>query len=244
MAFQLRSRVLMAGMPQPGTKWTNSLRPLRETVVAVMLACGCLHGQALYAQVPQNGQVIDRILATVGGALVLQSDAVAMMRLGAVQAPPGRDPLQWAMDRLIERRLMLIEVDRYGPPEPDRAAIDRRLQALDERIGSGAKLEAILRETGLSVEQLRLHVRDELRIEAYIQQRFGATFQPTEDDIVAYYRAHPGEFTRDGQLMPFGQARDQARRAVLEQLRSAAVREWLAELRRRTQVEVLYLPGR
>jgi hypothetical protein len=94
------------------------------------------------------------------------------------------------------------------------------------------------------VEQLRLHVRDELRLQAYIQQRFGATFQPTEDDIVNYYRNNPGQFTRDGKLLPFGEAREAARLAVLALRRDAAVREWLADLRRRTDVEVLYLPGR
>src|SRR5690606_35194456 len=148
------------------------------------------------------------------------------------------------MDRLIERRLMLIEVDRYGPPEPDRAEVDRRMQALDERIGSGDRLDAILREAGLTVDQLRLHVRDELRIQAYIQQRFGATFQPTEDDIIAYSRNSPGRFTRGGKLLPFSQAREEARLAVLALRRDAAVREWLADLRRRTDVQVLYLPGR
>jgi hypothetical protein len=211
------------------------LRTLSTLAAVVVLAV---------APSAQNGQVIDRILATVGGTLILQSDAVAMLRLGTIQVPEGRDPLQWAMDRLIERRLMLIEVDRYGPPEPDRAEIDRRLQALDERIGSADRLDTILRETGLTVEQLRLHIRDELRIQSYIQQRFGATFQPTEDDIVAYYRNNPNQFTRDGKLLPFGQVRDEARAAVLALRRDAAVREWLADLRRRTDVEVLYLPGR
>lgn len=191
-----------------------------------------------------QAEVIDRILATVGGGLILQTDAVAVVRLGFVTVPEGRDPLQWTMDRLIERRLMLIEVDRYGPPEPALEEIDRRMNAIDERIGSGARLDEILRETGLSVEQLRLYVRDDLRIEVYIRQRFGATFQPTEDDIVAYYKAHAAQFTRDGKLLPFGQARDEARAAVVAERRAAAVREWLAGLRRRAEVNVLYLPIR
>jgi hypothetical protein len=191
-----------------------------------------------------QAEVIDRILATVGGGLVLQSDAVAVVRLGFVQVPAGREGLQWTLDRLIERRLMLIEVDRFGPPEPPLVEIDRRVQQIDERIGSGERLDAILRETGLSVEQLRLYVRDDLRIEAYIQQRFGATFQPTEEDILAYYREHPAEFTRDGKLQPFAQARGAARAAVVAQLRAAAVRDWISGLRRRTEVNILYLPGR
>lgn len=191
-----------------------------------------------------RAEVIDRILATVGGALILQTDAVAAVRLGFVQPPATADGLQWTMDRLIERRLMLIEVDRYGPPEPDFAQVDQRMQQIDARIGSGERLDAILRETGLSVAQLRLYVRDDLRIEAYTQQRFGATFQPAEEAVVDYYRNHPGEFTRDGTLQPFGDVRDAARRAVMAQLRSAAIREWLSGLRRRTEVNVIYLPGR
>jgi hypothetical protein len=194
------------------------------------------------ATVVTGAQVIDRILATVGGALVLQT--VAAVRLGFVQPPPQGDPLQWTLDRLIERRLMLIEVDRFGPPEPDFARIDARVRALDERIGSGTQLDAILRETGMSVDQLRLYIRDDLRIEAYIQQRFGATFQPTEDDIVSYYRTHPDEFTRDGRLLPFAEARAAARAAVMAQSRAAAVRDCLTGLRRRTEVNGLYLPGR
>lgn len=191
-----------------------------------------------------RAEIIDRILATVGGGLVLQTDAVAVVRLGLLRPPASGDALQWTMDRLIERRLMLIEVDRYGPPEPPLGEIDARMQAIDERIGSGTDLDLILRETGMSVDQLRLYVRDDLRIEAYIQQRFGATFQPSEDDIVDYYRAHPEAFTRDGRLLSFAEARSAARQAVQTQLRESAVREWLAGLRRRTEVNVLYLPGR
>ena len=191
-----------------------------------------------------RAEVIDRILATVGGSLVLQSDAVAAVRLGFVTPPAKVDPLQWTLDRLIERRLMLIEVDRFGPTEPALGRIDAGVQAIDERIGSGAQLETILRETGMTVDQLRLYVRDDLRIESYIQQRFGATFQPSEDEIVAYYRDNPDAFTREGRVLTFAEARAGARAALLAQRREAAVREWVAGLRRRTEVNVLYLPGR
>ena len=187
----------------------------------------------LVSLAPARAEIIDRILATVGGALILQTDAVAAVRLGFIEPPQGVNPLQWTLDRLIERRLMLIEVDRYGPPEPEFARIDARMQAIDQRIGSGARLEEILRETGMTVDQLRLYVRDDLRIESYIQQRFGTIFQPTEDELVAYYRDNPQEFTRDGKLQSFAEARAGARAALLAQRREAAVREWVAGLRRR-----------
>ena len=188
-----------------------------------------------------RAEVIDRILATVGGALILQSDAVAAARFGFVELPAQGNPLQFTLDRLIERRLMLIEVDRYAPPEPPRALLDERMQQLDQRIGSGERLDAILRETGFTLEQLRLYVRDDLRIEGYVQQRFGAAYRPSDDEVVAYYRSHEAEFTRDGRLRPFEEVREAVRAALLAERQTASVREWMASLRRRTEVNVLYL---
>ena len=45
-----------------------------------------------------------------------------------------------------------------------------------------------MKETGVSQAQLRARVRDDLRIESYLQQRFGASYQPGEDEVVRYYR--------------------------------------------------------
>ena len=188
-----------------------------------------------------RADVIDRVLATVGGALILQSDVAGASRFGLISPPAGVDARQWTLDRLIERRLMLTEVERYSPPEPDRALIDKRMQAIDERIGSGERLDAITRETGMTLEQLRLYIRDDLRLEAYLQQRFGRFYQPTEDEIVRYYRENAAQFTAGGRLLPFNEARERIREAVMADRRDAAVREWLSGLRRRTEVNIVYL---
>jgi len=115
------------------------------------------------------------------------------------------------------------------------------MQQLDQRIGSGERLDAILRETGFTLEQLRLYVRDDLRIEGYVQQRFGAAYRPSDEEVVAYYRSHEADFTRDGRLRPFDEVRDAVRSALLAERQAASVREWMASLRRRTEVNVLYL---
>lgn len=210
---------------------------MKRMVVTALIVMGCVF------QV--RAEILDRILATVGGTLILQSDAVAAVRLGLLQVPSGQsDPLQWALDRLIERRLMLLEVDRYGPPEPDRVEIDAQMAEIDKRFASGPPLDTILREAGLSVGQLRLHVRDELRLDAYLKQRFASTFQATDQEVFRYYQDHQADFTVGGNALPFNDVREHARQAVIEQRRVAAIREWMAGLRRRTEVNVLYLPGR
>lgn len=192
----------------------------------------------------QSSGVIDRILAVVSGGLILQSDVYAAVQLGLVAVAAEGDRVQGGLDRLIERRLMLIEVDRYGPPEPSGAEIDAGVAEIDKRIGSGEQLGAILRESGFTVDQLRLFVRDDLRIRAYLQQRFGSAASAADEDILEYYRTHPKDFTRGGVVRPFPEVRDEARQGFLAERRALLVREWLASLRRRTEVTVLYLPGR
>ena len=69
----------------------------------------------------------------------------AAIRLGLVTVPAGSDRLQAALDQLIERQLMLIEVDRYGPPEPPLSEVDAAMREIDKRVGSGEQMSAILR---------------------------------------------------------------------------------------------------
>jgi hypothetical protein len=188
-----------------------------------------------------RAQVIDRILAVVDNSLVTQSDVVAAMRLGLETPAPAADPVAAVVDRLIERQLTLSEVDRYAPPEPSAADINLRVEKMRLSFPSTAAFEAVLNETGLDEAQLRRHVRDDLRIAAYLQQRFGSPVQPSEEQILDYYRTHPGEFSRNGVLRPFDEAHDDVRAALVEERRSAVIREWLTGLRRRANVTVLYV---
>ncbi|HEX6974863.1 MAG TPA: hypothetical protein VF147_10705 [Vicinamibacterales bacterium] len=188
-------------------------------------------------------EIIDRILAVVGNSIITQSDLVAAERLGLEKAPRGaEDPTAASLERLIERRLMLIEVDRYAPPEPPPANVDLRLEQVRLSFPSLAAFEAVLKETGLDEIQLRRRLRDDLRIDAYLQQRFGTVVQPTEEQILEYYQAHPAEFTTNGVLRSFNEVHEDVRQALATERRSRAIRDWLGNLRRRANVNVLYAP--
>jgi hypothetical protein len=181
-------------------------------------------------------EIIDRILAVVDGAIIMQSDVAAAVRLSMVPATSAADPIPAALDALIERRLILEEVDRYAPPDPADADIDRRVSEIRTR--TGARFDTVLLESGLSAEQLRRQVRDDLRIESYLQQRFGA-MQPSDDEIAQYYREHQAAFTRDGTVAPLDAVRERVRGALIADRRSATIRDWIAGLRRRANVNVL-----
>ena len=183
-----------------------------------------------------HAEIIDRILAVVNGALIMQSDVKMATRLGLVPASPATDSLAAPLDTLIERRLVLEEVDRYAPPDPPDAAVDRRLDEVRTRAGSA--FETILRETGVSIDQLRRQMRDDLRIDAYLLQRFGA-MQPSEDEIQQYYRDHQAAFTRNGAVRPLEEVRDAVRAELMANQRAVMIKDWIAGLRRRATINVL-----
>ncbi len=87
---------------------------------------------------------------------------------------------------------------------------------------------------------MRGRVRDDLRIESYLQQRFGASYQPGEDEVVRYYRAHEPDFSR--RRPPAAVCRRCAARCgsgwpPIEW--PSCVRDWVAGLRRRADVTIL-----
>jgi hypothetical protein len=196
-----------------------------------------------------RAQIIDRILAVVDGVIIMQSDVAAAIRLNRLPSAGGPsitsarassgdpvDPAAAALDSLIERQLILAEVDRYAPPDPAEADIDRHLA--DLRSQAGAEFDRILLLSGIGVEQLRRELRDDLRIQAYLQQRFGA-IQPTEEEILQYYRDHPASFLVNGTVRSFDDAHDVARAALIAERRGETIRDWMSDLRRRANVTVL-----
>jgi hypothetical protein len=188
-----------------------------------------------------SADVIDRVLAVVDRTIITQSDVLAAMRLdlGRLAGEPAPAAEADALERQIERRLMLIEVDRYSPPEPAPAEIDRRLASIRSRFTSDADLQHALEQVGLTTERVRRIVRDDLRLDTYLDQRFGAAVQPSDEDLVAYYRAHLDRFSSGGVPRPFNDVHDDVRAAVVLDRRPAQIASWVSGLRRRADIVIL-----
>ena len=189
----------------------------------------------------RTAEVIDRILAVVSGELIMLSDARAATRFGLIDLPGSPDdPVRAAMNALVDRHLQLLEVNRYLPPEPAASAIDEQFAAIRGRFPSDDAFRAALAESGIGEAQLRARVRDNLRIESYRAQRFAAALQPSDEDLLRYYRSRESEFTKDGTPLPFAQVREQVRGRLAAERSQTLIREWLDTLRRRADVQILY----
>lgn len=122
-----------------------------------------------------RAEVIDRVLAVVSGSLITLSDVNAAHDLGLVTPRPSGDPIREVLSQLIDRELQLAEVDRYAPPEPSAADVDREVQAVQGRFPSPAAFEDVLARSGIDLAHLRETMREDLRIRGYLAQRFSVS---------------------------------------------------------------------
>jgi parvulin-like peptidyl-prolyl isomerase len=199
--------------------------------------CGSLVALNAVLTRPVAGDVIDRILAVVNGSVITLSDVEGARRFGLIASEPA--DMRTAVERLIDRRLALVEVERYAPPEPPGARIDEAVAAARANFPSEAAFASALAETGMTADQLRRHVRDDLRLRTYEQQRFGFAVAPTEEEALAYFRANPDRFARGGTRPAYDDVRAEVRAAMIAEKRAASVREWIDTLRRRADVSIL-----
>ena len=156
-----------------------------------------------------RAEIIDRVVAIVSGQIVTQSDVNAAKAFG----------LAATLDEMIDRMLMLAEVRRVAPPDPATAAIEARVARMTQTFPSPAALAQELARDGIDGTALREYAADDLRLSTYINERFSATAQPTDEEI-----RRAGEGSRE---------------RLAAEHRQALVDAWLAELKRRAEITVL-----
>jgi hypothetical protein len=88
-----------------------------------------------------------------------------------------------------------------------------------QRFSSPAELSRVLAARGVDETILRVYAADDLRLAAYLDERFSAASQPTDEEI--------------------RQAGEAARAKLVADRRQTLVNAWIADLRRRADVTVL-----
>jgi hypothetical protein len=129
--------------------------------------------------------VIDRVMAVVNRRPILLSDVNAAIEFQLVSRSEVGDPVASTLDRLIERALILEEVERYQPPEPAAEEIDKRVEAIRQRFAIADAFQKALASVGMTEAQLRSHIRDDLRSVTYINQRFSESDPAARETLIA-----------------------------------------------------------
>lgn len=178
-------------------------------------------------------ELLDRTLALVGGQPITLSDARAAIALGLID--DGKGSLAEVTTRLVDRELVLREVQRYAPPAPAESVVDTRLAEIRQRLAGS--LNTILETHGFTETRLRAWVRDDLRTQAYLAQRFASASLPSDGEVSAAYARQRAEFDTAG--LTFEQAAPIVRERLIDARRRELIVDWVADLRRRTDVVII-----
>jgi hypothetical protein len=119
---------------------------------------------------------IDRTLQRVHGTPIMASDVRQARLLRLVEAAATDDEILRALEN---RLLVLHETARNERIEPKAEAIQARRKDWVAAWPAGTDLPALLARAGATDQWLDGWFRDELRIAAYLDQRFGRTPERT-----------------------------------------------------------------
>ena len=118
-------------------------------------------------------QQLDRVVARIGTSALTQTDVDAALAFGVVDRQAG-DPVK----QMIDRRLIIAEVNRFPPPEPGEMAINEQVAKM--KATAGEQTAAVMKRTGVDEKRLAELARETLRIQAYLAQRFGSGPRPDQ----------------------------------------------------------------
>lgn len=231
---------------------------IRMAMTAAVL-CGCA-GSAAFAQQPQpNPQidqqavVLDRVVAVVNRRVILSSDVDDEIQLSvleprrAVQETLTR---QHALEQLISRALIEQQIrqedEQAAEPAADELAarigeIRKELPAcVRANCASDAGWTAFLAAHGLTPQRVENYMRRRLEILRFIEQRFRQGIEISQPEITAYYNDTLLPQYAPGEAPPrLDQVAPRIAEILLEQQVNALFDDWLANLRKQGDVEIL-----
>lgn len=141
--------------------------PARLVCLLIALAGAVASGQPA-----ATGDLIDGVLAFVDGQIIMRSDVRAFSQLGLVEPGDGADDDERVLAALVERQLILAEVDRYVVDEPTTEEVETALGAVIRKAGGPVAFDALLPLVGFNRQDIAQIVRDDLRIDRYLAGRF------------------------------------------------------------------------
>jgi peptidyl-prolyl cis-trans isomerase SurA len=197
--------------------------------------------------------VLDRVVAVVNRRVILASDLDDEIRLSVLdpnRVGQGTLTRRRALEQLISRALIeqQIRQEDAQAAEPPQAEVNARLAEIRkelpacvrENCGTDAGWKAFLAAHGLTPERVDAYLRYRLEILRFIEQRFRQGIRISQQDIAGYYNDTLLPQYPPGEAVPsLDQVSPRIEEILLQQQVNALFDDWLANLRKEGDVEVL-----
>jgi len=187
--------------------------------------------------------IIDRVAAVVDQEVITLTEVEQLVALQVLARLPGEgesDYRRRILETMIAQALRARDVERFGAEDVPKDSIEARLVEITRRLGGEPDREAVLRQTELSLDELRGIVKRQLQVEAYVEERFSPLIFVSLEEIETYYRGPWTDQRRQRGLTvpPLSEVREEIRSILKSERLQAEIETWTAQLRARANVDV------
>lgn len=191
------------------------------------------------------GQVIDRIIATVNGQPILQSDWDVALRFEALL---DQKPLQFsdeaahaALDRLIDQELLRQQIRAFQFKPISEEELRRRMEEIRKQIpgaSDDAGWQSALHRYGLTQSEVDERITDQMEILRFINARLRPTVHVDRRSIEDYYREKllPELKQKGAKEVPLVEVGPQIEEILSQQRMDTLLAELLRDLRQQSEI--------
>lgn len=187
--------------------------------------------------------IIDRVAAVLEKEVITLSEIDQLVRLRFIERQTGESEDRYrrrVLESIIAQALRYRDVLRFGAQDVSKDAIEARLLEIRRRYPSDAEFEVALEETELTLDEVRVLIKRQLQVDAYIEERFSPLIFVSLDQIEAYYRDTflPQRRERDLPTVPLSEVREEIRTLLKSEQLQDEIRKWTEQLRARVNVDI------
>jgi hypothetical protein len=206
-------------------------------IVLICLACAGVSG----------GEIIDRIVATVNGQPILQSDWDMALRCEAFL---DQRPLQFtpeaargSLERLVDQELLRQQIRTFRLKAVSESDLRSRLQEIRKQVpdaASDAGWQAVLSRYGITESELDERITDQLEILRFVDVRLRPTVQVDRRSVEEYYRDKllPQLKQKGEKEVPLVEVSPQIEEVLSQQAMDSLLTELLRDLRQQSDIHI------
>src|SRR5437660_4027948 len=192
-------------------------------------------------------EVIDRIVATVNGHVILQSDWDDAVRLEALAEGRALNQItdqdrSRALDRLIDQELVREQGQGAEAPQPPAAELQQRIKDIQKQQGANnpSEWQSALNRYALDEKQVESWLIRDLSILHQVEARLRPAVQVTPQNVEAYYRDTflPQLRKTGSREVPLAQVSAQIREILTQQKVNELFTSWLQSLREESNINL------
>ena len=227
------------------------MKTFKTLSTSALLLAACTATGALYAQKATEAPVAaepaapaaDTVIIKVNGESITQGELDEMVNMGLQQmqargqaVPPEMRSMfaKQAEDNLITQKLVTAEVAKAEIVISDED-IAETLTQIEGSIPGGMTLDAALASQGMSLDELKQNIKDDMAARQLFEKNTGEVKEATEADAQAFYDGNPQQFAKPENaaashiLITFEEGDDDAakaaKKAELETIRVEIIEE-------------------